>query len=251
MANEMARTVGQQLVAPKVKGLDDFSDRDLGRQPGLLKIVYARSRNDVGSNGDLRLGEAIFPGESGVEVVILKGHHFRSLLEGPEQKPYTVCASADGRAPHDGVPNPKAQVCGDACPYGQWKDGPGGKRKPPECQQGVALLGLIAHTGDPFWLLLRKGARQIGMQLAQAIQARGTERFSDWVVKVTTIEKKNEGVVWYEPVFQILGRTPAGMYDVLSDEVVDLRYVPAISPRATTEPGPTDSGSTDTWEIPV
>src|SRR5262245_34330923 len=254
MTQELVPSVGQRLVAPKVQGLEDFSDRELGRAPGILKITYTRSRNDTGKSGDLKLGERVWDGVAGLQVVILKGHHFRSLLEGPEDRPYTVCASADGTAPHDGVPHPKSRVCGETCAYGAWTDAPGGKRKPPQCQQGVALLGLVAESGEPFWFLLRKMQRQIGQALAQAIQARGTQRFSDWVVKITTVERKSDtgGVIWYEPVFSILDRTPTGMYDAVSDEVTGLRYVPAVSPRAAqAAPDPTDSGWDDTWEIPV
>jgi hypothetical protein len=233
----------------KPKGLEEFTHRELGLEPQLLQIIHnlVKGSPPTWHAGDYRIGQTAYTDPL---VVFLKGHHIRTLLEGPENRPRTVCASADGRVPHDGVPEPKSDNC-TTCPYGQWRDGTDGRPKAPPCQPGIALLGVIVETTEPFWMLCRKTATKAAQAFGRAVGQSRVDRMSDLLVRLQTDPKTGapgSTVSWCEPVFEIVGRT-GGIYDQLCDFVQDARYVPpatAVSAQAQAQP---EAG--ETWEVPV
>jgi hypothetical protein len=260
MANDLMPVGGDQLALPsepvtptllfgrkKPVGLEEFSYRELGLEPQLLQIVHAiRTKQDIGHPGDYRLGQQAFTDPL---VVFLRGHHIRTLLEGPTDRPRTVCASSDGLDPHNEVPDPKAEHCG-TCAYGVWRTLADGKRQPPPCQPGVALLGLMVETGEPFWFLCRKTALKPVQAFGREVGGRAVPYMSRLLVQLKTEENKSDtgGVIWYTPVFSIVTTNGTEVYDQVADFVQEARYVPPATAAAA---APSPEADNQTWEVPV
>jgi hypothetical protein len=246
---------GRLFTVKKPLGMEGMSARELGIDIPMLKLIHSiRSANDIGRPGQWKLNSQLW---DSVPVIVLKGHHIRTLLEGPDDRPRTVCASSDGRTPHDQVPEPRAEQC-PTCPYSQWKDGAAGKRIPPKCGDGLALLVLILQAApgsplnvQPAWALFRKGARLKASELGKALVDHGAQTFSDYVVHMASEEKRNQGVIWYEPRFTIGEATTEYRRIVAYVEEQQICYTPFVigtTIESATEP-PVDEAAG--WDVPV
>jgi hypothetical protein len=243
------------FTVAKPLGMEGLTDRELGIDIPRLRLIHSiRSANDIGKPGQWKLNGQLF---DKVPLVVLKGHHFRTLMEGDASRPRTVCASFDGRTPLDTIVEPKSDAC-PTCPYSQWHDGVGGKRIPPPCGDGLALLTLVLQAAEgsnipvqPAWVLCSKSARQKALDLGKTLVDRGASSFSDFIVEMGAEEQRNEGVVWWTPVFKLQEQT--GHYRKIAEYVEEnrLHYVPpvfAFSPA--TDMTPAGNGP-DPWDIPV
>ena len=193
-------------------GLGYMSPSRLGIDARRLQIVHSkRSRNDVGDPGDLRIGRDVF---KELDFHILMAQEFREYREGEKQQSRTVCASNTMKEPLDTVEQPRSQHC-YTCAYSQWSDGMQGKRIPPPCAPGIAVLAVtdleIEEEGQkvkrltPFWYIARKTAVQPMEKTLKAVvkwpKMRGLPQVR---FKMTTEEKTNNGVIWYVPTLTAL-----------------------------------------------
>src|SRR5262247_1652976 len=237
----------------KPLGMEGFTARELGIDVPRLQLIHNPGPNDIGRQGQYKLtGGQVF---SEVPIVVVRGHHYRTLTEGEGRQTRTVCASADGAVPHTGVQQPRSESC-PHCPYGQWKDGVGGKRVPPPCADGIALLLLVLVPApessvpvQPAWFLCRKTALNKAQALGKAYTDRGVQTIADYELILTSEYKKPQGVGWWEPVFTFGQKVD--MYRPIAEYVdrMDIRYVaPVFGTTVAAEPAP---GEPDPWDVPV
>lgn len=229
-----AAQVLQSLTPEMPEGIAGFSPRQLGLQPLEMKIIHAiKGANEQGRPGQIRFGSEIV---DAAEVVFLKAHPFRTLLEGPDKdRPKTTCASLDCKYPLDEVNAPKAATCAE-CAYGQWDTSPTGKRVPPACAESIAFLGLRLDAQDlkPFWFLCRKTAQRVAKDfLTDIIHDNAIRALHQCRVKVTTKYNKEGGLIWYTPVFTIeRPLLPTQQYGEMAAAIMDVWYTPRVDQSA-------------------
>lgn len=191
----------------------------LGLRVPSLKILHkvdTAERIQAGEvPGYYKYGDRIMPA---VSVVFLKVDEVRRYDIKPEGggMPRTLCASGDGIRPFEQIQDPPSLTC-EGCRYGGWKDGPEGERIPPECQPGLAFLGVIPEMNTaPFWLVCQKTAEPGAREFLRSFYHDPDAIYlHELRVRLTTEHQTSEkgGLSWYIPVFTIeKGRNMAEDY---------------------------------------
>jgi hypothetical protein len=241
----------------KPTGMSGFTDRELGIDVPRIRIIHSTSGgpNEIGRPGQFKLNAQLW---DALPVVVLRGMHYRQLVEGEGKQARTVCASNDGKTPHAEVTQPRSETC-PSCPYAQWKEGVGGKRVPPPCTDGIALLMLVLTPApgsslpfQPAWFLCGRSATQKARDLAKALNERSVQTIADYKITVTTEYKKPAGVAWWEPVFTLGEQTDD--YRDLSHYVdqIEMCYTPPVfSGTVAATEVPAVPGDPDPWDVPV
>lgn len=233
----LARFTGGKTV----RGMEDLRPSDIGARAPQLQIIHkVQTAEEIEGGyrpGYYRINKAIFPS---VDIVFLRVHAIRVLAEKSGEQSKNICASEDGRHPHEDVPAPKAREC-DSCPYSQWDEDPvTKKRKKPPCDFGLAFIGLVlGHDGQrlpdpmPVWFLTKGTATQAGQGFCQDVRATpDIEGLAQVLVRLTTKQNNSKagGVTWYTPIFtgSRLSLDAAQPYLEMQDYVANARYRMAI-----------------------
>jgi len=246
---------GRLFQTTKPMGMGGLSDRELGIDVPRLQLIHNVSGpNDIGRPGQWKLSGQLF---DTVPLVVLKGEHFRTLIEGEGKGARTVCASSGGERPLDTIANPRDTNC-KLCAYSQWSDGVGGKRVAPPCGDGIALLTLVLKPApgssipvQPAWVLCRKAATQKATALGRQLVDRGAQTFADYQITMGAEYKKPAGVGWYEPTFTIGERTEEYRVVVQYVEQHGISYIPFVTNVAVDAPAAAPVPESDPWEVPV
>jgi hypothetical protein len=234
--------VGFVLQPKSLGGLEHVNPARLGIRSRQMRVCQGkRRRTDVGDPGQIRIDQDVF---DEVRVVLLACHSIRMLREGEGDNKRTICASADGFVPHDGVAHPMAKQCAEPasfgwhalCPYAEWGDGPTGKRIPPPCSDGLAFIGMeVDRQAPPFWFVLSGTATMQGQDLLGRLgKVRGVEHLCQFIVTVKGKEVRKDKRVWYVPelLFDAEDLLPLEQYHRYAEAMADMRYVPPVTGSA-------------------
>jgi hypothetical protein len=230
MSNEVVVPQRSAIFSKPMLGL-------VGYSPGMLGAEIPEARISGRENaGQYRLLKNFYPK---LECVLVAAHPVRIYLQGPVDKPKTVCASVFGRVPLPEIEHPMARSCLE-CAYGQWQEGAGGRRVQP-CMLCHAMLFILPAESDrPFWYVPRKGAAGVAQRFLNELRGTpGLEAFSQLQITLTTQKKQDGAKSWYEPIFTVKEELlPKEQYaDLTAAAVEGCRYTPRVDGVSSTANG--------------
>ncbi len=250
MSQEAAGVPALLGGAQQKRGVNVRPQRIGLRVPTLRIVQKVDKTEDIDRGvrpGHLRYGHQTF---ERVVAVFLKVDEVRRFDErGPDGRPKTRCASADGRRPLELISEPLHESC-DLCAKAQWLDGVDArtrqpKRIPPPCRPGFAFLGLMVDQNyAPFWFICQSTAEVNARKyLREFYEDPAAQYLHEWRTEITTAFQQQErgGLTWYVPVFTLKRRDPPELYRQAFDAVAatpEARFLPYLGLGAAGEAEP-------------
>lgn len=147
------------------------------------------------AEGTAKMGQWLFSGFEPLDEIVIapiQRGKTRAKREDPKDRDSKiVCTSPDAKQGH-GTPGIACKVC----PFSAWKDGPNGKRQPPECVLTYRYAVWIVNHGAIGEITFQKTAEIKAMTINNLIQSFGFGRFA---LKLTHSIQKGNNRIWAMP----------------------------------------------------